>query len=80
MNVEVGVATVLGVVGTVVSAVGTVVAAVKANDVATAVAGTSTILTAVATLGGRFAQAVALIRHEAKVVGPWVYAAQEATK
>lgn len=65
---RVGLATYAGLILTLLGAAGAVVAAIKANDVATVVAGASTIATTVATLGGRYAQAVALARRIAPVV------------
>ena len=71
-RVQVGVTTYLGIVSTIAGAAGTTIAALKSNDTATAVAGISTILTAVATLGGRFAQAVALAKEGARLAKPYV--------
>lgn len=68
----------LGVASTILGAAGAVVAAVKGNDVATAVAGGATILTAVSTIGGRMAQAVAAVRAAATVANPWIDAIQAA--
>lgn len=62
-KVSVGVSTVAGLLFTILGAVGTVYAAVKANDTATVVSGVGTISTALTTLAGRHAQAVALIRR-----------------
>lgn len=68
----------IGVVLSLIGIVGTVVAAVKANDAATVTAGGATALAAVSTLGGRFAQAVALARAVARDAGPWIDAGQKA--
>jgi hypothetical protein len=72
-----GVATYLGVGLTIVSAAGTTYAAIKSNDTATVVAGVSTITTALTTIGGRVAQAVALIRQGAALARPVIDALAE---
>lgn len=58
-----GVSSTLGVISTIAAAAGTTYAAIQANDTATITAGVATIATALTTLGGRFAQAVALVRR-----------------
>lgn len=68
----------LGVAGTIIGLVGGVVAAVKGNDVATAAAGAGAILTALTTIGGRMAQAVASVRAAATIANPWIDALQAA--
>lgn len=68
----------LGVLLTLAAAVGTTAAAVKGNDTATAITGIGAILTGLTTLGGRMAQAVALVRRGAELAGPWIDAAQAA--
>lgn len=69
-----GPATILGIISTLVATIGAVIAAIQTNDVATATAGLAAILTTVATLGGRYAQAVATIRSAATVAEPYVHA------
>lgn len=77
-NVAWGHSSTLGVVGTLIGTIGGVIAAVKGNDIATAVAGGSAVLTAITTLGGRMAQAVAAVRATAQVANPWIDAIQAA--
>lgn len=64
----------LGVALTIAGAVGSIIAAVKANDTATVTAGIATVLAAVSTLGGRYAQAVAAARGVAQGAQPWAEA------
>lgn len=68
----------IGVGLTILGAVGTVIAAIKGNDIATATAGGGAIVTALTTLGGRFAQAVAAVQAAAAVANPWIDALQAA--
>jgi hypothetical protein len=77
-SVSWGLTSYLGVFLTVLGSVGAVVAAVKGNDTATVAGAAAGGLTALVTLGGRFAQAVAAVRRVAADVGPWVDALQGA--
>lgn len=67
-NPTVGLSTYLGIALSILAGIGTVIAAVRANDTATITAGVTTIATAVTTLGGRQAQAVALAARAAPLV------------
>lgn len=67
-----GAASTLGVLGTLLGVAGTTVAAIKANDWATVAAGVGTASVAITTLGGRFAQAVAIARAIARDAKPIV--------
>jgi hypothetical protein len=71
-NASYGFGTYAGTIATILGAVGTTIAAIKANDTATVMAGVGTISAAVTTLGGRFAQGVALVRALARSAKPVV--------
>lgn len=73
-KVEAGLSTYMGVILTLIGAVGSVIAALKANDTATVTAGTSAVLVALVTIGGRMAQAVAIAKQVATVAAPIVNA------
>ena len=64
---SIGFATIAGVLFTIVAGAGAFVAAVKGNDTATAAGAAAGVLTAVTTLGGRYAQAVVIAR---RIAGP----------
>jgi hypothetical protein len=69
-NVSVGPTTILGVLATILAAGGSVYAAIQANDTATIAGGVFAILTALSTLGGRFAQALVIAKAAAARIGP----------
>lgn len=66
--VPVGPTSQFGFALTLIGAVGAIVAGIKGNDTATITAGVAALLTGLATLGGRFAQAVVLVRKVANIV------------
>ncbi len=73
-RIPVGISTILGILVTLAGLIGTIIAAVEANDTATIAGSISTALTLVATVGGRFAQAIAAIVVAAKYAEPFVEA------
>lgn len=73
-----GLATWSGLIFTLCGAVGTIYAAIKNNDTATLAAAIPTALVALTTIGGRMAQAVALIVKTANAAAPGIDAFQEA--
>ncbi|HEX7088717.1 MAG TPA: hypothetical protein VF192_01195 [Longimicrobiales bacterium] len=79
-KVSAGLGTYVGLVVTLVSAVGAIVAAVEQNDTATATAGAAGVLVALTTIGGRMAQAIAVVRAMATKAEPWIDAAQAALR
>ena len=71
-TIPVGLGTKAGGVLTLLGAVGALVAAIQANDTATITSGAGAVLVALATLGGRFAQAVVVVREVARHARPIV--------
>ena len=71
-KVSVGFATYAGTIGAILAALGTVYAAVENQDTATVVGGVASISALVATLGGRFLQAVTVIREAAVALDPFI--------
>lgn len=71
-KVKVGFATYAGTVGAILAAVGTVYAAAENQDTATVVGGVASIAALITTIGGRFAQAVVLMRQTALVLDPFI--------
>lgn len=68
----------LGTLAALVAACGTVWAGIQGQDTATATGGALTGLAILATLGGRFAQAIVALRHVATVARPWIDAGLDA--
>jgi hypothetical protein len=75
-----GVTSTLGVAASILAGAGAVIAAINDNDAATATGGVVMIVTAVTTLGGRYAQAVTAIKTFVRSARPWIDAAQEAAE
>lgn len=71
-HVQVGFASKAGGLLTLIATLGTIAAAITANDTATIVSGAGAALVALATLGGRFAQAVVIARLVARAALPVV--------
>lgn len=76
--ISVGIGTSLGIVSAPAAGIGAVIAAISGNDVATASGAAAGVLATVATLGGRFAQAVALIKSAASAASPYIDGLQAA--
>lgn len=73
-----GISSILGVASALTAGVGGIIAAAAGNDVATVTAGSIGVLATITTMGGRYAQAITLIKYAAKRASPWIDAAQEA--
>lgn len=71
-KVSVGTTTIFGIATTAVGAVGAIVAGIEGSDTGLIVGGVATLLPALATLGGRFAQAVVIAREIARKIEPIV--------
>lgn len=67
-KVGVGFTTIAGLIVTILQAAAAIYAGIKTNDTLAVTAGVGAITTALTTLGGRFAQAVALVRRAAPVL------------
>jgi hypothetical protein len=79
-SVPVGVSTLLGITIAVLSGISAIVAGAEGNDTATVTGGAVATLAALTTIGGRMAQAIAIVKSAATAAGPWIDAAQDALR
>jgi hypothetical protein len=78
VDVPAGLSTKAGLLVTVLGLAAAVYAAIQENDTATVASGAAGILALLGTMGGRYAQSIAVIRAAAVVANPWIDAAQAA--